>query len=322
MTMMKTQTSTKNSNNVILPRPFIKWAGGKTQLLPHIRAFYPFSDNMFDTYIEPFVGGGSVLFDVLTHYPNLRRYIINDRNPCLVNTYRAIQLIPEDVYNILIQMQDEFYSLDTQLNKIEYYLSKRKQFNQLKLSTELNLDAPHSLLASLFIFLNKTCYNGLYRENSKGEFNVPLGTYAKPRICDDNLFEIARSLKQVYITCGDYSSCLDMIDSHSFVYIDPPYRPISKTSQFTKYLAHGFSDADQIALSKFVVEIDKRSALFLLSNSCDMSDHNKFLTDLYPDYYVTYVRAKRNINSNAQQRNSILEMLVSNREVISNKEVV
>lgn len=288
-------------------KPFIKWAGGKSQLLNDIRAKYPAK---IEKYCEPFVGGGAVLLDILTtHKPN--EILINDINPELINTYLCIKKNANELINNLSEMQETFWVKNDDERKI-MYLAMRERFNDLKVNgnEQINLEK-----AALFIFLNKTCFNGLYRVNRKGLFNVPMGAYKNPPICDaENLRLISELLKNVQIKCGDYSKCDDFIDENTFVYIDPPYRPLTATASFTSYSENEFSDKQQIELGKFVDEISAKGAKVVVSNSDpkNSDENDSFFDDLYSNYTITRVSAKRMINSKATCRGNINELLICN----------
>lgn len=243
-------------------KPFLKWAGGKGQLLKEIESFYPFDDKRITKYAEPFVGGGAVLFDILSKY-DLEEVYINDINAELINTYRVIRDNVDELVNVLYVLQDEFIPLNTENRKI-YYLGKRDRFNVLKNDSDENTDIEK---AALMIFLNKTCFNGLFRVNRKGFFNVPMGAYKNPVICDEcNLRAVSEKLQNVKIVCGDYRESASFIDENTFVYFDPPYRPITDTASFTAYTENCFDDKEQIELAKFVDEMHKRGAKIVISN--------------------------------------------------------
>lgn len=236
-------------------KPFIKWAGGKNQLLPDIRKKYPVGLGKDITkYCEPFVGGGAVFFDVLSKY-NFSEILINDFNRELINTYTQIKNHLSELIIELSKMQEFFWQFGTERRK-EYYYHMRDRFNYFKINGD---EAVNVEKAALFIFLNKTCFNGLFRVNKKGLFNVPMGAYKMPLICDvDNLITISASLKNITIKCGDYKECIDFIDKNTFVYIDPPYRPITPTSSFTSYSETEFKDKEQRELGHFVDNITKK----------------------------------------------------------------
>lgn len=288
-------------------KPFVKWAGGKSQLLNDIRAKYP---EKIDKYCEPFVGGGAVLLDVLANcHP--KEVLINDINAELANTYSQIKNSVDELIEMLSEMQETFWAKNDNDRKV-MYLAKRERFNDLKVNgdEQINLEK-----AALFIFLNKTCFNGLYRVNRKGLFNVPIGSYKKPPICDaENLRLISGLLKNVQIKCGDYSKCADFIDENTFVYIDPPYRPLTATASFTSYSEKEFGDKQQIELGEFVDEISAKGAKVLISNSDpkNSDESDSFFDDLYSSYTIMRVSAKRMINSKATGRGSVNELLICN----------
>ncbi|MDE6426533.1 MAG: DNA adenine methylase [Ruminococcus sp.] len=286
-------------------KPFIKWAGGKNQLLNIIRSKYP--ENI-KKYCEPFVGGGAVLFDVLANFKP-EEILINDINPELINTYIHIRDNTEDIINRLFDMQEIFWRMDNNKRK-EYFYIQRDKFNE-GIKNNINDVA----MAVLFIFLNKTCFNGLYRVNSKGLYNVPIGSYKKPLICDsDNLRVISNLLQNIIIRCGDYSNCTDFIDSSTFVYIDPPYRPLNETSRFTSYSKTVFGDEQQIQLSKFTECMSEKGAKILASNSDpkNTDENDNFFDDIYRNFNITRVKASRMINSKGSGRGTLNELLISN----------
>ena len=292
-------------------KPFIKWAGGKSQLLPDIRNNYPKElGKTISKYCEPFVGGGAVLFDVISNY-KLDEILINDINAELINTYFHIKNHLDELITELLKLQDIFLSLDSE-NRKEFYYNKRNRFNHLKINGD---EAVNIEKAALFIFINKTCFNGLFRVNKQGLFNVPMGSYKNPQICDiNNLINISQFLQNVKIKCGDYKECLDFIDESTFVYIDPPYRPITQTASFTSYTTTNFNDKEQYELGSFVDVITQRNAKVIISNS-DPKNANiedDFFDDLYANYKISRVYAKRMINCNGESRGDIKELLISN----------
>lgn len=291
-------------------KPFLKWVGGKSSLLSEIRRYYPFDDGKITKYVEPFVGGGAVLFDILNKY-ELEAVYINDSNAELINAYCIVR----DDVNALIEalriVQNEFLPMSTEGRKA-YYTDKRNQFNELIGDSSLDNKI---LKSALMIFLNKTCFNALYRVNSKGLFNVPMGAYRNPTICDeDNLRAVSERLKDVTVLCGDYHDTIDFIDSKTFVYLDPPYRAISKTSNFTSYTREWDGDKSQIVLSEFIDDIRAEGALVLISNSdpknTDVQDN--FFDTLYSSYNIKRVEAKRSLNCKADSRGAVKELLISN----------
>ena len=289
----------------VTAKPFVKWAGGKNQLLGDIRKQYP---ACVSRYCEPFVGGGAVLFDVLQKF-NPAAVMINDINCELINCYRQIQANPDDLLCVLSAMQTEYYDFGDTFRK-EMFYKKRERFNELLRNADYATER-----AALFIFLNKTCFNGLYRVNKKGLFNVPCGAYKNPVICDrDNIKAVSRALRNTEIHCGDYRECSDFIGGDTFVYIDPPYRPLTATASFTAYAQYGFGDTQQRELCEFVKDITLKGAKVVASNSdpknTDVCDN--FFDDLYSACTIRRVSATRMINSKAANRGNVSELLISN----------
>lgn len=289
-------------------KPFLKWAGGKSQLLREIANYYPFADGHITKYAEPFVGGGAVLFDILNKY-DLQEIYINDINADLMNAYCVVRDNVDMLIEILFAMQEDFLPLDTEGRKA-YYLESRQRFNTLPLNGHDRVEK-----AALMIFLNKTCFNGLFRVNRKGFFNVPMGSYKKPLICDeDNLRAVSEKLQGVTIVCGDYKASADFIDENTFVYFDPPYRPLTATASFTAYTENLFNDREQIELAHFVEAMHQKGARIVVSNSdpknIDTTDN--FFDDIYSAHRIKRVEAARMINSNSEARGKIKELLISN----------
>lgn len=292
-------------------KPFLKWAGGKTQLVSEIERTFPkqFLNSQF-TYIEPFVGSGAVLFWVLNNFPKLEKAVINDINADLTNTYKTIASNPKELISILEVLQKEFHSLDgKEEKKKEYYYQKRSLYNSRRSS-----QTDHS---ALFIFLNRTCFNGLYRVNRKNEFNVPIGSYKKPTICDrDNILAVSETLKKVEILCGDFEQTLPHATAKTLFYFDPPYKPLSETSSFNSYSKDEFNDQEQIRLRDFCTKLDALNHTWILSNS-DVKGKNKndnFFDDLYADFNIQRVDAKRSINANPEKRGVLKELLITNQK--------
>jgi DNA adenine methylase len=299
-----------------IAKSFVKWAGGKTQLIDEIDNAIPyyFKQNQF-TYIEPFVGGGSVLFWILQKYP-VKEAVINDINADLINSYNIIKENVEDLISILKLWEKQYYSLtDNPKLKSKYYYSKREQFNSRKSDKIIH--------AALFIFLNRTCFNGLYRVNRKNEFNVPIGSYKKPMICDEeNLILVSQLLKKVTILQGDFEETLKFAKKDTLFYFDPPYRPLSNTSNFNSYTQNGFDDKEQIRLRDFCKKIDVLCHQWILSNSDvkNVDTNDNFFDNLYKDYCIKRVFARRNINSNPDKRGELTELLITNNNYRKNME--
>ena len=292
-------------NNQANAKPFIKWVGGKGHLLNEIAKKYPIGlgDNI-NTYIEPFVGGGAVLFDILQNY-SLKRVIINDINPRLINLYELVRDDVESLIEELAIIEEYYHSLSEDRRK-QYFYSEREKFNGGRLSVVEE--------SARFIFLNKTCFNGLYRENKNGLFNVPFGRYKNPKICDsENLRMASNLLKDVIIFCGDYAKAIDYADANSFVYLDPPYRPISKDESFTSYHKCSLSsDADQVKLAMEIEKIASRGAFVLLSNSDPKTNDegDDFFDLLYSKSIISRISVRRFVGG--VRKNSVSELLISN----------
>ncbi len=287
-------------------KPFLKWAGGKGQLLAAIAQHFPFAKDDSFTLVEPFVGGGAVLFWVLNNFPKLERAVINDVNPDLVNLYRIIQADVGALIALLQQYQQQYHELENKPEaKKEFYYAKREQFNAR--------DSGELMQAALFIFLNRTCFNGLYRVNRHNAFNVPIGNYKQPLICDaDNLRAVAQQLQKVTILHSDFADTLRYADATTCFYLDPPYRPLSQTASFNSYAKDGFDDAEQVRLKQFCDQLSAAGAKWLLSNS-DMKNidpSDEFFDQLYAGYRIERVPAKRRINSKAAERGEVMELLI------------
>ncbi|RNL54284.1 DNA adenine methylase [Pedobacter jejuensis] len=303
--------NTTEPNN--LAKPFLKWAGGKTQLIPAIEQHLPQNISLIKdlTYIEPFIGSGAVFFWFIQKF-NIKKAIINDINTDLINVYRIIKDKPEELIEALKEQERNYYSLTLEQEKKDFFLNIRAEFN-LKKHNEIDN-------AAFFIFLNRTCFNGLYRVNSKNGFNVPFGKYIKPKICDpQNILAISKLLKNVTILNGDYTETLNHSTKNSFFYFDPPYKPISKTSSFNAYSKDNFDDEQQKNLADFTERLTKNKHLWLLSNSDpkNLNPSDLFFDELYskPANTIVRVKARRMINSNAQKRGEINEVLIMNYPV-------
>jgi len=294
-------------------RPFLKWAGGKRQLIPQLNELLPneLYDNDF-TYIEPFVGGGAMLFFMLNKYPNIKKVIINDINKKLTDTYKIIKDDPEGLVLMLTNLENEYNRLQADDSRKEFYLKQRERFNEAKLDL---LET-----TALLIFLNRTCFNGLYRENSKGKFNVPFGRYVNPTICNaDVLYADSKLLNkcEIEILTGDFSNTANFVEENNltFFYFDPPYRPLSATSSFNSFVKENFNDDSQRKLSNFCRDLAlKENVLWMLSNS-DCSAKNPedtFFEDIYNGFDIQRVFASRAVNANASKRGKLTELLIRN----------
>lgn len=291
-------------------KPFLKWAGGKGQLLNKFEEMYPqeLVNGEIDTYIEPFVGGGAVLFDVLQKY-KVKKAVIVDLNKELINCYRCIKADVNELIKHLKTLQNEFLPLNDEKRK-NFFLKVRNRYNEIHLNGKYDFEK-----AADFIFLNKTCFNGLYRVNSKGEFNVPFGKYKNPLICDsENLILINKLLQNVEIRFGDYSVCEEYVNGKTFIYFDPPYRPLIENTSFVGYDKSGFNDDNQKELAEFVKKLDKQNCLVMLSNSDPKNTNpdDNFFDELYKGFEIDRIFAKRMINCQADKRGDITEIVVRN----------
>lgn len=271
--------------NIKPPQPFLKWAGGKKQLLGQFDRFFP---KKIDGYVEPFVGSGAVFFHISMQY-HPKSIILGDGNPELINAYEAVR---DDVEKLNRKLGHH-----RRLHSQEYYQKVREMEPKSSVGR-----------AARLIYLNKTCYNGLYRVNSKGRFNVPMGRYKNPSIFDiGNLRIVSNVLQDVRLKVCHFSECVRTGRRGDFFYLDPPYHPVSKTSSFTNYTAKAFTESDQRRLAEVFQALNRKGCLLMLSNSdCD------FIRNLYSDFRIETVQARRAINSRANGRGKINELLVLN----------
>jgi DNA adenine methylase len=299
-----------------LAKPFLKWAGGKGQLIKVFRDFYPeeLKNGKITRYYEPFIGGGAVFFDVAQQY-KIQSAFLYDINQELILTWRVIQ---QDVYQ-LIETLDSFQKKYEKLNEDEqskFYYDVRDDFNRSLHKVDYSkYNDDWILRAAQIIFLNRTCFNGLFRLNQKGEFNVPAGRYKNPKILDEkNLVNVSKLLSVAEIKHAGFLAVEHDIKENSFVYFDPPYRPISKTSGFTSYSKFKFEDDEQRQLAELFHRLHKKGIKLMLSNS-DPKNHDpndNFFDEIYKDFNISRVPALRMINSNAAKRFAINEIIVTN----------
>lgn len=294
---------------MFIAKPFIKWVGGKGQLIEQLERLLPADfDNWDDvTYIEPFVGGGAMLFHMLQRFPNIRRAVINDINGDLTMCYRTVRDNVEKLIVSLQDMQEAYYQLSSFEARKECFLAARERYNEKNLNPIEN--------TTLFFFLNRTCFNGLYRVNKKGAFNVPFGKYDNPLICDPvTLRADSVLLRCVEILNGDFEDTFRYAQGNTLFYFDPPYRPLSDTSSFTDYSKESFNDDAQVRLKKFCDKVSSAGYHFMLSNSdCKgKNEEDNFFDVLYQDYEIERVWASRNINANPKKRGKLTEILVHN----------
>lgn len=290
-------------------KPFIKWAGGKGQLLPTIRSFYPTGlGKSIKKYCEPMVGAGAVLFDILNTYDMDEVYIC-DTNIQLINVYKVVQKNVEKLIKLLLKYETEHLGKNDEERK-EFYYRQRELFN---IEIQKSSDENSIVRAGLFIYLNKTCFNGLYRVNKKGLYNVPMGSYKNPKICDEeNLKRVSNLLQGVIILEGDYSTVKEKIDENTFAYFDPPYRPLTKTADFTSYNAEDFNDAEQIRLCEFIKTLGYAKVMTSNSDPKNANENDNFFDDLYSGLNINRVSANRAISSKGSGRGKISELLICN----------
>jgi DNA adenine methylase len=298
------------ANKQCLAKPFLKWAGGKNQLLDEIERRLPneLRTGETDAYVEPFVGGGAVFFCIVQKYESIKHFYLFDINEDLVNCYNAVK---HDVKSLIVELkslQKRFFALG-ESEREQFYFDIRKRFNSEKHS------GFETKTAAKLIFLNKTCYNGLYRVNRNNEFNVPFGHYKNPTICDvKNLRAASEILRKVQILCSDFEDGDKYIDNKTFVYLDPPYRPISPTAGFTSYSKEDFNEKDQIRLAEFCRRINSKGAKFLLSNSDPKNENmnDRFFENHYKGFNIERVKAVRAINCKGSGRGQINELIIVN----------
>lgn len=294
------------------PKPFLKWAGGKGQLLSQLNELLPAGvyDRDF-TYIEPFVGGGAMLFHMLQCFPNIRRVVINDINPYLVTAYRTIKDSPNELIERLSALERQYFSLEDETAKKAFFLGAREIFNE---ETIDDIDRTKYLL-----FLNRTCFNGLYRVNAKGKFNVPFGRNLNPTICNSDTIKadsVALNRVDITILNGDFERTMDHVgDGYNFFYFDPPYRPLNATSSFNSYAKEEFNDNEQIRLRDFCAMLNRHHNVEWMLSNADCSAKNPedtFFEELYANFNINRVFASRAINANPTKRGKLSELLICN----------
>lgn len=296
----------------VVAKPFIKWAGGKGNLLQKLEALLPadFDDLKNVTYIEPFVGGGAMLFHMLHHHKCIKRAVINDINSDLIRCYQLIARTPKVLIDRLSVIENNYYSVEFPSRK-ELYYAYRDQYN----SEGIHPDER----AALFIFLNRTCFNGLYRVNAAGGFNVPYGRYKKPLICNKELImadhQLLSSVELIIRQSGDYKFVRQNLSRNNvnFVYFDPPYRPLNDTSSFTEYSNTPFEDCQQEDLKRFCDKLSKQNCLIMQSNSDSKTENGEsYFETLYTGYDIQRVLASRFINANPDKRVKLTEVVIRN----------
>lgn len=293
-------------------KPFVKWAGGKGLLLPQLEALLPadFDELQDVTYVEPFVGGGAMLFHMLRNHKNITRVVINDINPDLIHCYKLIAHEPYELIKRLESIEKSYFSV-SESARDELYYAYRDQFNRDGI--------PADERAALFIFLNHTCFNGLYRVNTRGKFNVPTGRYKKPMICNKELIlanhELLNSVELIIREPGDYKCIMRNLSrtSTNYIYLDPPYRPLSVTSYFKEYSANPFGDKEQVELKLFCDHLTAKGCFIMESNSESRDENGDFYFEkLYENYDIQRVYSSRFINAKAYKREKLAEVLIRN----------
>lgn len=300
----------------MLSRPFIKWAGGKSQLIDEIDARLPVElrEREITTYFEPFLGGGAVFFYIAQKY-SIERAILFDINEDLIITYKVIKYNPEELMRFIDYYKYLYNNMDIEKQK-DFFYSIRENYNKNKVKINFN-DYNNGWIehAAQMIFLNKTCYNGLYRLNSKGEFNVPFGKYKKVNFYDkENILYISALLQKAELYICDFEEIIHYDVNNAFIYFDPPYRPISQTASFTSYSKFHFSENDQIRLATIFKELDKRNTRLMLSNSDpkNVNPDDDFFEKHYKGFNIQRVYANRMINCNGEKRGKINELIITN----------
>ena len=297
----------------------MKWAGGKSRLLPQFRKLYPreLGTGRLTRYVEPFLGGGAVFFDVVQAYPIAEAFLF-DINAELILIYRVVQRQVERLIETLEGYSRRYYRLNEEQRKMLYY-QVRERLNAQKSQVDFQRFSEIWIeRAAMLLFLNRTCFNGLFRLNSRGEFNVPFGQHKKPRILDaENLLRASAVLALAEIRGGDFEDSFAVIDEETFVYFDPPYRPLSKTANFTSYSRYGFGDEEQRRLAAYFARLHaERGAKMMLSNSdpTNALAGDAFFEDLYREFHIHTVYAQRAINSKGSGRGLIRELVITNYE--------
>ncbi len=297
-------------------KPFLKWVGGKTQLIEQLDSFVPreLRESLIESYIEPFVGGGSFFFHVAQKY-QLKKLVIADSNQDLILAYWTIRDRVDALINALQKIQKKYLSLSDG-ERQDYYYRTRKEFNENKLCFDVqSISDDWIIRTAQLIFLNKTCFNGLFRVNAAGLFNVAFGRYENPKICDpSNLMAVSRVLEGTRILLGDFTCVRDQLDSKTFAYLDPPYRPLTATANFTAYSSSTFTHADQQRLADFCREANSLGSKLMISNSDpdNIGSTDTYFQDNYPGYRIERALANRMVNCKADRRGKISELIIMN----------
>ncbi len=312
--MRKMKYKSLNSTNA---RPFIKWAGGKTQLLVEFEKRLPLSireKGEIKSYVEPFIGGGALFFYLKDKY-SIKNSFLFDINPELIIAYKVVQKDHKKLIRELREIEDIHLEKSESERKENYYMIRTLYNAQMNDFDYDNYSAEWIKRTKYFIFLNKTCFNGLFRQNLKGEFNVPFGRYDNPKILDEpNIIAVNKSLASTEIFCADFNESSSYIQKSTLMYLDPPYRPLNRTSNFTTYAKNGFQEEDQIRLAQFFDEMNEKGAYLILSNSDPKNENlnDDFFEQHYKNFYINRISAKRNINSKITKRGCVNELIITN----------
>ncbi|MFW6226548.1 MAG: DNA adenine methylase [Bacteroidota bacterium] len=314
---MNKEAIINKEKNSPFAKPFLKWAGGKRQLLPVFDEYFPdqVKSGKILHYIEPFVGSGAVFFHLAKKYL-FEKVILADINPAVILTYNILKTGPDELIGLLEKYEKKYLSLPQDKRKT-YFYEQRSQFNDFSAERRVDqINKKNIERAALVIFLNKTCYNGLFRTNSKGKYNTPAGDYKNPRICDKpNLIAASNILQRAEIMLQDFRYLKNLtLKDPTFIYFDPPYRPLNKTSNFTSYSLESFKDQDQHDLAGVFKQLDKQGHYLMLSNSDpkNMDPEDEFFDALYGKFNIYRIPARRYINSNAKKRGNVNELLITN----------
>lgn len=305
------------STSAKVAKPFMKWAGGKSQLIEVLANLFPFElkSGRIKKYVEPFIGGGALFFYVAKNYPSIESFFISDVNEELILAYKTIQKDVESLISLLAELEKKYHSLDRPRQK-DFFYQERADFNKKLAGIDFkNFYENWIERTATIIFLNRTCFNGLFRVNSKGEFNVPFGDYKNPKICDpENLRAVSELLQKTQIECGDFTASKEFVDKDTFIYFDPPYRPISKTASFTSYSKFDFGENEQKRLAEYFSFLSRKGARLMLSNSDPKNENpeDHFFEYLYYEFRIERVDAARMINCDGNKRGKIKELVIVN----------
>ncbi len=306
-----------------IAKPCLKWAGGKNQLIKTLTPLFPkeLLTGQIDRYAEPFIGGGALFFHIAQNYP-VREFYISDVNEELVLLYQTIRENVNNLIATLAKTERAYFKLNNEQQK-DFFYKTREDFNAERKQIDFSARQANWVeRAAKIIFLNRTCFNGLFRVNSKAEFNVPFGDNKNPRICDpENLYAVSQVLQRATIRHADFDACESFVDSRTFVYFDPPYRPISKTARFTAYSKLSFGDKEQTRLADFYKKLNEQGSKLMLSNSDPTNGDptDDFFEKLYAKFNIQKIFASRSINRDPSKRNPVTELLITNYSIHSKK---